>query len=196
MRAGLLVETWKEGKDFPSYCPSDPSSIPEGEDFGYETRTINKISINADLTWTNSRTRNSGVRAAARQLPPSTPLAFMTGAPRIVHHPSDSYFICYQQNISIPLLPQDHSKWAITHAPGGLDGCSMAPGAHNITTARKLLYAQDCEREAAQKKVLRPYHLHACITQGAGRTLDLVAWQPRAGCVPPPCVAGAVRRGH
>ena len=46
-----------------SYCPSDPSSLPEETDFKYETRTINKIFINNDLQWTNPRSRNSGVRS-------------------------------------------------------------------------------------------------------------------------------------
>ncbi len=61
--AGLWVETWKEGEDFVSYCPSVPSSLPPGTDFQYETRTINRIKINNDLEWTNPRTKDSGVGA-------------------------------------------------------------------------------------------------------------------------------------
>ncbi|BDA51187.1 Deoxyribonuclease-2-beta [Coccomyxa sp. Obi] len=60
LKSGMWVETWKEGKDFVSYCPSVKSSLPKGTHFKYETRTINKIFINQELQWTNPRTRNSG----------------------------------------------------------------------------------------------------------------------------------------
>ena len=63
MLTGLWVETWKEGQDFVSYCPTDKSSLPKGTHFKYETRTINKIYINEDLHWTNPRSTNSGVRS-------------------------------------------------------------------------------------------------------------------------------------
>ena len=58
------METWKEGEDFWSYCPSVKSSLPQGTHFKYETHTINKIYINKDLQWTNPRSRNSGVRTS------------------------------------------------------------------------------------------------------------------------------------
>jgi hypothetical protein len=44
---------------------------------------------------------------------------------------------------------QDHSKWAVTHVPGGLEGCGMA-APQNLTTARRLLYTteDDCSKAA------------------------------------------------
>ena len=48
---------------------------------------------------------------------------------------------------------QDHSKWAVTHVPGGLEGCGMA-AARNISSARRLLYtAEECDRAAAATTV-------------------------------------------
>jgi deoxyribonuclease-2 len=109
LKSGLWVETWKEGKDFVSYCPSVPSSLPEGTDFKYETRTINKIRINDDLEWTNPRTANSG----------------------------------------------DHSKWAISHTPGGLSGCNSSSAHAGTETSRRHMLssaqAADCNNAASVK---------------------------------------------